>query len=46
MALLSRTCFGPRNKGETEEYLRLSFATSEERICTGLERMASALAEL
>jgi aspartate/methionine/tyrosine aminotransferase len=44
VALLSRTCFGSRNQGETEEYLRLSFATSKETLTEGLERMARFLA--
>ncbi len=40
VALLARTCFGPRNEGEQEEYLRLSFATSVETLEEGLARMA------
>jgi aspartate/methionine/tyrosine aminotransferase len=40
VALLARTCFGPRNDGEQEEYLRLSFATSHEALDEGLARIA------
>lgn len=40
VALLARTCFGPRNEGEQEEYLRLSFATALETLTEGLARMA------
>jgi aspartate/methionine/tyrosine aminotransferase len=43
VALLARTCFGPRNQGEQEEYLRLSFATSHETLEEGLARMAQFL---
>lgn len=39
VAVLARTCFGPRNRGEDQEYVRLSYATSKEKIEEGLERM-------
>jgi aspartate aminotransferase len=39
VAVLPRTCFGRRNDGENEEYIRLSFATSMETIREGLRRM-------
>jgi aspartate aminotransferase len=43
VALLARTCFGPRNDGEQDEYLRLSFATSMETLEEGLRRMGEFL---
>ncbi len=43
VAVLCRTHFGSRNEGETEEYLRLSFATSMEALDEGLRRMAAFL---
>jgi aspartate aminotransferase len=39
VAVLARTCFGPRNPGETDEYVRISFAASRERLAEGLDRM-------
>ena len=39
MAVLPRTCFGRKNEGEDQEYIRLSFATSLENIREGLRRM-------
>lgn len=39
VAVLPRTCFGRKNEGENQEYLRLSFATSLENIREGLRRM-------
>lgn len=39
VAVLPRTCFGRRNEGEDQEYIRLSFATSMENIREGLRRM-------
>lgn len=39
VAVLPRTCFGRKNAGEEQEYLRLSFATSMENIREGLRRM-------
>ncbi|MBM3200761.1 pyridoxal phosphate-dependent aminotransferase [Candidatus Woesearchaeota archaeon] len=43
VAVLARTCFGSKNKGENEEYIRLSYATSEENIIEGVRRMKEAL---
>lgn len=43
VAVLPRTSFGVKNKGEKEEYIRLSFATSNEAIEKGLERMKKAI---
>lgn len=43
VAVLARTCFGRKNDGETEEYIRLSYATSEENIEEGLKRIKEAL---
>jgi aspartate/methionine/tyrosine aminotransferase len=43
VAVLSRTCFGGRNAGETEEYLRLSFATSKDALQEGLDRIRAAV---
>ena len=39
VAVLARSCFGSRNEGETEEYVRLSFATSDENIREGIQRI-------
>jgi aspartate/methionine/tyrosine aminotransferase len=39
VAVLPRTCFGRKNEGEDQEYLRLSFATSMELIREGLRRI-------
>ena len=39
VAVLARTCFGPRNAGEDQEYVRISFATSRELLREGLRRM-------
>lgn len=39
VAVLPRTAFGARNEGESNEYLRLSYATSRENIVKGLERI-------
>jgi len=39
VAVLPRTCFGRKNEGEDQEYIRLSFATSLENIREGLRRM-------
>lgn len=38
VAVIPRSCFGSRNPGETEENVRLSFATGEENIREGLGR--------
>jgi len=43
VAVLARTCFGHKNEGEDQEYIRLSYATSEENIAEGLKRMKEAL---
>jgi aspartate aminotransferase len=39
VAVLARSCFGSRNERETEEYVRLSFATSERTIREGIGRI-------
>ncbi len=39
VAVLARTHFGSRNEGETQEYVRLSFATSRELLMEGIRRM-------
>jgi aspartate/methionine/tyrosine aminotransferase len=39
VAVLARSCFGPRNEGEAEEYVRISFATSRELLEAGLDRI-------
>src|SRR5439155_23959497 len=39
VAVLARSCFGSRNEGETEEYFRLSLATSNENIREGIQRI-------
>jgi aspartate/methionine/tyrosine aminotransferase len=39
VAVLPRSCFGARNPGETDEYLRLSFATSIANIREGIGRI-------
>jgi aspartate aminotransferase len=41
VAVLPRSCFGAPNPGETEEYLRLSFATSIANIREGIGRVQS-----
>lgn len=43
VAVLSRTCFGSKNIGEKDEYIRLSYATSREQIIEGLRRMKEAI---
>ncbi len=43
VAVLPQTSFGMRNEGETEEYIRLSFAASKENIIEGLARMKKAI---
>jgi aspartate aminotransferase len=43
VAVLSRSCFGDRNEGEAEEYLRLSFAASREALQEGLARIRRAV---
>jgi aspartate/methionine/tyrosine aminotransferase len=39
VAVLARTCFCSRNEGEVEEYIRISFANSEENLREGLRRI-------
>jgi aspartate/methionine/tyrosine aminotransferase len=39
VAVLARSCFGSRNIGETDEYIRLSFATATAQIEKGLKIM-------
>ena len=39
VAVLARSCFGPRNPGETDEYVRISFAASRELLDEGVSRM-------
>lgn len=43
VAVLARTCFGNRVPGETEEYVRFCFATSESAIKEGLSRIKKAV---
>lgn len=43
VAVLARTCFGSKNHGEHDEYIRLSYATSVDDIKEGLRRMKEAL---
>ena len=43
VAVLPRTSFGVKNKGENKEYIRLSFATSNDAIIGGLARMKKAI---
>ncbi|MCX7959753.1 MAG: hypothetical protein N3B13_11975, partial [Deltaproteobacteria bacterium] len=43
VAVLARTCFGSKNIGEKDEYIRLSYATSREQIIEGLKRMKDAI---
>jgi len=44
VAVLPRTSFGEKNTAETQEYIRLSYATSRENIIAGLKRIKDALA--
>lgn len=39
VAVLPRTSFGSRNSGETQEYIRLSYAVSRKNISEGLKRI-------
>jgi aspartate/methionine/tyrosine aminotransferase len=39
VAVMPRSCFGSRNAGETDEYIRLSFATSLDNIREGVARI-------
>lgn len=43
IAVLARTNFGPRNEGEDQEYIRISFATSRELLREGLRRIRSVI---
>ena len=43
VAVLARTCFGKKNVGESDEYVRFSYATSMELIREGLERIKQAV---
>jgi len=43
VAVLARTSFGLKNKDESEEYIRLSYATSKENIREGLARIKKAV---
>lgn len=39
VAVLARSCFGQRFEGEREEYLRFCYATSDDQIREGLDRL-------
>jgi len=43
VAVLPRSSFGIKNEGETEEYIRLSYATGEKEIIEGLKRIKKAI---
>jgi aspartate/methionine/tyrosine aminotransferase len=43
VAVLPRTSFGVRNKGENQEYIRLSYATGNDVIINGLARIKKAI---
>ncbi len=43
VAVLARTCFGPKNAGETEEYVRLAYAVAPEIIENGVKRIREAI---
>ncbi|MDI6870627.1 MAG: pyridoxal phosphate-dependent aminotransferase [Bacillota bacterium] len=43
VAVLPRSAFGQRNRDESEEYVRLSYATSRENIIEGLKRIKAIL---
>jgi len=43
VAVLARTCFGSRNIGEDQEYVRFSYASSKQLIRDGLRRMKQAI---
>ncbi len=45
VATLPRSAFGAKNNGETQEYLRFSYATSRENIVKGLQKIRAALAD-
>lgn len=46
VAALARTCFGSKNEGETQEYLRFSYAASKEDIKEGLRRIKEAVVDM
>lgn len=43
VAVLARTCFGKKNKEENQEYIRLSYADSQENIREGIRRIKEAV---
>lgn len=43
VAVLARTCFGKKNEEEKEEYVRISYAASQENIIEGLKRIKEAV---
>lgn len=43
VAVLARSCFGQRNRGEDQEYVRFSYATSPENIQEGLAKIKKAI---
>lgn len=43
VAVLARSCFGQRNEGEDQEYVRFSYATSRVEIEEGLARIKQAI---
>lgn len=43
VAVLPRSAFGTRNEGETDEYLRFSYATSRADIAEGLRRIKAVI---
>ena len=43
VAVLARTYFGPKNEGETDEYIRLSYVSSLDNINNGVARMKKAI---
>lgn len=43
VAVLARSCFGKRNEGEEEEYIRLSYVTSRKNIIEGVKRIKKAI---
>lgn len=43
VALLPRSAFGQKNNGETQEYLRFSYAASQDTLHEGLTRIAAAM---
>ncbi len=45
VAVLSRTCFGRKNEGEQDEYIRISYAASKQDIAEGLKRIKNTLSD-